>query len=73
MRGETEPHSNSEVLTPSLVLGVDVIPDRLGQPQGGAGNHRRDGTSLISTKMEVGFSLGTNNVVFSMTLSNYRD
>lgn len=40
VREETQPHSNSEVLRLSLVLGVDVILDHLGQPESRAANPR---------------------------------
>lgn len=64
MREETESHTNSGFLRFSLVLGMYVIPYHLGQSECRAANHRKDGTSFITTKTDLGLSLGTSNVGF---------
>lgn len=62
VREETESHTNSGFLRFSLVLGMYVILYHLGQPECRAANHRKDGTNFITTKTDLGLSLGTSNV-----------
>lgn len=73
VREETQPHSNSEVLRLSLVLGVDVILDHLGQPESRAANPRT-WCQLQQDQRGSGVPMGTNRVgFFPMKLPNYRD